>query len=95
MNFNPDEKSDDELRSFFKLNSEKKPVEDMTDKVLEHLHERLQDRQIGFYAFLNKQFNLMNFKTARCSMHCFDSTERPLVEVNSCLTVCRQGIKDC
>lgn len=52
-------------------------------------------RQVGFYAFLNKQFNIMNFKSARCSMHCFDSADKPLKEVNACLQVCRGGIKEC
>lgn len=37
----------------------------------------------------------MNYKSARCSMHCFDDTSRKLAEVNSCLQVCRQGIKEC
>ena len=37
----------------------------------------------------------MNYKSARCSMHCFDSTEKSLKEVNSCLTICRQGISGC
>jgi hypothetical protein len=78
MNFNPDDKSSEELRNFFKLDKDKNPVDDMTEKVFEHLHERLRTRQISFYAYLNTQFNVMNFKSARCSMHCFDSVERPI-----------------
>ncbi len=95
MNFNPDEKSSEELRQFFRLDQSKNPVEDMSEKIFEHLHERLKDRQVTFYAFLNKEFNMMNFKSARCSMHCFDDASRKLSEVNTCLQVCRQGIKDC
>jgi|LakMenE18May11ns_1017448.scaffolds.fasta_scaffold9648718_2 hypothetical protein len=38
MNFNPDEKNQDELRKFFKIDKEKSPVDDMTEKVFEHLH---------------------------------------------------------
>ena len=53
MNFNPDEKSTEELRNFFKLDKDKSPVDDMTDKIFEHLHERLRTRQISFYAYLN------------------------------------------
>jgi hypothetical protein len=45
----------------------------MNEQVFEYLYERLKDRQIRFYAFLNKEFNIMNYKSARCSMHCFDS----------------------
>lgn len=37
----------------------------------------------------------MNFKSARCSMHCFDSTDRGLREVNDCLKLCREGISGC
>jgi len=95
MNFNPDEKSSEELREFFRLDQSKNPVDDMSEKIFEHLHIRLRDRQVSFYAFLNKEFNMMNFKSARCSMHCFDDTSRKLAEVNTCLQVCRQGIKDC
>lgn len=95
MDFDPDTKSSDELRKFFKIEEGKNPVDDMTEKMFEHLHERLRMRQVAFYAFLNKEFNMMNFKQARCSMHCFDNTSRPIKEVNSCLSVCRQGIKDC
>ena len=61
-------------------------------KMFSSLYERLKLRQITHYAFLNKEFNTMNYKSARCSMHCFDSAERPLKEVNNCLSVCREGI---
>lgn len=37
----------------------------------------------------------MNFKSARCSMHCFDSTDREVKEVNDCLKLCREGITGC
>lgn len=57
----------------------------MHDQVFDYLYERMKQRQVGFYAFLNKEFNIMNFKSARCSMHCFDSTNKNLKEVNSCL----------
>jgi hypothetical protein len=53
MNFNPDEKSPDELRDFFRVDPDKPAVDDMTNKVFEHLHVRLSGRQIEFYAFLN------------------------------------------
>lgn len=57
--------------------------------------QRLKTHSNIFYAFLNKQFNIMNFKSARCSMHCFDSTSKPLNEAAACLNTCRSGIKDC
>lgn len=67
----------------------------MNEQVFEYLYDRMRDRQIKFYGFLNKEFNIMNYKSARCSMHCFDSTEKNLKEVNGCLQVCRQGISGC
>lgn len=37
----------------------------------------------------------MNFKSARCSMHCFGNNDTPIVDVNSCLKICRSGIQGC
>ena len=59
------------------------------------MYKRLKSRQLSFYAFLNKEFNILNYKSARCSKHCFDSVDKPLAEVNQCLNVCRQGILEC
>ena len=73
MDFDPDNKTSEELREFFKVSKDKNVVDDMHEKVLASLHKRIKYRQIGFYAFLNKEFNVMNYKSANCSMHCFDS----------------------
>lgn len=67
----------------------------MNEKVFEFLHTRMRDRQLTFYAFLNKEFNIMNYKSARCSMHCFENDTKPLNEVNHCLKICRSGIQGC
>jgi hypothetical protein len=85
MDFDPDTKSHEELRDFFKISKEKNSIDHMNEQVFDYLYERMKERQIKFYAFLNKEFNIMNFKSARCSMHCFDSTEKNLGEVNQCL----------
>jgi hypothetical protein len=95
MDFDPDEKSQEELREFFKISKEKNSIEHMNEQMFEYLYERMKERQIRFYAFLNKEFNIMNFKSARCSMHCFDSVERSVPEVNDCLKLCRDGISGC
>ena len=95
MDFDPESKSMEELREFWRISKDKDPVEHMNDEMLGMLMRRLKDRQIKFYAFLNKEFNIMNYKTARCSMHCFDSTDRSMTEVNSCLLLCREGISGC
>jgi hypothetical protein len=73
MNFDPEKKSHEELRKFFKVSDSQEAVKDMNEKMFESSTERLKIRSNTFYAFLNKQFNIMNFKSARCSMHCFDS----------------------
>ena len=87
-----DNESHEKVREFFKIPKDKQVVNDMNEKVFDFLHTRMRDRQLTFYAFLNKEFNIMNYKSARCSMHCFDNEEKPLTEVNSCLKICRSGI---
>lgn len=67
----------------------------MNEKVFDFLYQRIKDRQVIFYAFLNKEFNILNYKSARCSMHCFDNHEKPLAEVGQCLKICRSGITSC
>lgn len=95
MDFDPDQKSQEELREFFKVSKDKNAVDYMNEQVFEYLYDRMRERQIRFYAFLNKEFNVMNFKSARCSMHCFDSTDRNMLDVKECLSICRQGISGC
>jgi hypothetical protein len=95
MDFNPDEKTEQEMRDFFRVNKDKHAVDDMSEQMFVHLHQRLKLRQLTWFAFLNKEFNTLNFKSAKCSMHCFDDASVPLNEVNKCLQVCRTGIKDC
>ena len=41
----------------------------MNEQVFEYLYGRLKDRQIRFYAFLNKEFNIMNCFTLEASYH--------------------------
>lgn len=61
----------------------------MNQKMFESTTARMKVRSNEFYAFLNKQFNIMNFKSARCSMHCFDSPAKSLSYVENCLSTCR------
>ena len=89
MDFDPETKSHDELRDFFKISKTKSAVQDMNNKMFESTHVRMKVRSNEFYAFLNKQFNIMNFKASRCSMHCFDSEAKSLTQVGSCLQTCR------
>ena len=95
MDFDPDTKSHEELREFFKISKEKSAVTHMNNKMFESTHARMKVRSNVFYAFLNKQFNIMNFKAARCSTHCFDSQQKSINQVGGCLQTCRSGVKDC
>lgn len=95
MDFDPNTKTHEEIRDFFKVSAEKDVLTDMNSKMFDSMFTRLKQRQISHYAFLNKEFNVMNYKSARCSMHCFDSVDRPVAHVNECLKVCRQGIQEC
>jgi len=78
MDFNPDDKSYEELRDFFRVPTDKNVLEDMNSRMFDNMFNRLKERQVSHYAFLNKEFNIMNYKSARCSMHCFDSIARPM-----------------
>ena len=95
MDFNPDEKTQEELREFFKVPKGKSMNKNMNEKMLESVKLRLKTRQLEFFAFLNKEFNVMNYKSARCSMHCFDDTKVSMNGTNHCLKVCREGITNC
>jgi hypothetical protein len=70
------------MRDFFKISQDKHVVDDMNDRAFQSLFGRMRERQIRFYAFLNKEFNVMNYKSAKCSMLCFDNEEKNLKEVN-------------
>ena len=82
IDFDVSKKSHEELRKFFKVPEGKTMDHDMNEKMLESVQIRLKSRQLSFFAFLNKEFNIMNYKSARCSMHCFDNTSLPMFQVN-------------
>ena len=41
-------------------------LQHINDKVFDYLYDRVKDRQISFYAFLNKEFNILNYKATVC-----------------------------
>jgi len=83
VDFSKDDIDDhDKMRDLFNVSKDKGQVDNMNDMVFDMLYKRMQERQLHFYAFLNKEFNIINFKSARCSMHCFDRDDKPLNEVN-------------
>ena len=54
MDFDPETKSHEELREFFKISGETDAIKDMNTKMFETTTARLKDRSTDFYAFLNK-----------------------------------------
>lgn len=83
-------------RKFFKIPEERQVVDDMNEQSVQSLIGRMKDREVKFYAFLNKEFNVLNYKSARCSKHCFDDPSTTSIsDANACLKVCRQGITSC
>ena len=42
MDFDPDTKTSEQLRDFFKVSSDKHVIDDMNEKVLDNLHKRLR-----------------------------------------------------
>ena len=88
-------KSDGELRDLLGVSDDQSQLEFMNQKFIDMLTKRLTDRQLVFYAFLNKEFNQLNYKSAKCSKTCFDDLDWSLKEVNTCLNVCREGINSC
>lgn len=39
------------------------------------LKQKVEDKEVHFYAFLNKEFNILNRKFLNCSMKCYDNPE--------------------
>lgn len=44
MDFDPNEKSHEELREFFRVSKEKNAIEDMNEQVFDYLYERMKER---------------------------------------------------
>lgn len=44
MDFDPDEKSQEELREFFKISKDKNALDHMNEQVFEYLYERMKER---------------------------------------------------
>ena len=93
LDFDPAKATPEQLQEKFKVaTGDKEQLEVMNQKMIESLTERLKERQLKFFTFLNKEFNILNYKSTNCQMHCFDDTNVPVNDVNECLSVCRVGI---
>lgn len=94
-NMTPEHKSFSELKQQFHVSEDKNQIDHLNNEVFQMMFRGLKDRQIAFYAFLNKEFNVLNYKSARCSFYCFDDTSLSVFEANKCVGLCREGIQEC
>lgn len=44
MDFDPEEKTQEELREFFKISKEKNAIDHMNEQVFDYLYERMKER---------------------------------------------------
>ena len=56
----------EKLKEVFKVKEDEQHLDNLNNEVFKFMFVRLKDRQIKFYAFLNKEFNVLNFKAAKC-----------------------------
>lgn len=67
----------------------------MENEAFNMMFHALKERQLKFYAFLNKEFNILNYKSARCALHCYDDISTSVFDAAQCVQVCRQGVTSC
>ena len=84
----------EQLKSQFKV-AEGNQVRSMENESFNLMHKALKQRQIRFYAFLNKEFNQLNYKSARWSFHWYDDINTSTIEAMKCVQICREGIVGC
>lgn len=67
-----------------------------SDKVmLQDVTETLKRREIKFYAFLNKEFNVLNKKMVNCSIMCYSNPKMFTVnDAKICAESCHKNIKE-
>jgi hypothetical protein len=64
-NMSSDPKSFNELKEQYHV-SEGNQIDHMNNEAFQMMSKALKEKQIRFYAFLNKEFNILNYKSARC-----------------------------
>jgi len=83
-----------ELKKEFRV-ADTNQVNDMNSKMFEMMAKGLKNRQVKFFAFLNKEFNTLNYKAAKCGYYCYDNDQQSVMEANMWANVCREGITEC
>ena len=89
-----DQQSFGEMKKQFNVADKGNQVDYMNNEVFQMMFRGLKERQIKFYAFLNKEFNVLNYKSAKCSYYWFEDESRSVEEAHKCVALCREGITD-
>lgn len=89
-----DKKSFSELKQQYRV-AEGNQVEHMNNQAYYLMYKGLKTRQIKFYGFLNKEFNIINYKSARCALHWFDDINQSVFDANAWVQIWREGLKNC
>lgn len=78
-----------------KVNSNSELNEYSHKEVLKDANETVKKLEYRYYAFLNKEFNILNKKMIKCSMICYDNPNLFTVnEAKMCAEKCHYNIKE-
>lgn len=75
VNTEIDNLSIDELYEKFKIEKGKTThdaIKDLDMKLFMNINKEVKQSEIKFYAFLNKEFNVLNKKYLTCCFNCYD-----------------------
>lgn len=75
--------------------SHNEAIEDSDRAAFNDAMEAIKKFEFRFYAFLNKEFNILNKKMIKCSMMCYDDPNMfSCKEAKICAEKCHQNIKE-
>ena len=93
--FGSDQQSFSDMKKTYRVSETSNQVDYMNNEVFQMMFRGLKERQIKFYAFLNKEFNVLNYKSAKWSYFCFEDQNRSVEEAHKCVELWREGIIEC
>ena len=76
VNLEVDNTSIDDLYKKFRIQkgqSTNDAIQKIDMNLFKAMNEEVKQSEIKFYAFLNKEFNILNRKYIKCSYDCYDS----------------------
>jgi hypothetical protein len=75
--------------------SNEEMMENSDKQLLGDANEVLKNREIKFYAFLNKEFNILNKKMIKCSAFCYSDPKMfSVYEAKICAEKCHKNIQE-